>query len=198
MAKSDIKKPANDAADLTTAIKQLSVPVDTVGDAFEDPGGTALLLCKDNDSKKWGPRWLSQCDLQVSVPSDPANALQIVRSNQPDVVVVDASLETTDKRRIFEVLQEAADVQSRIIVLCAGNADIKIALESGVYDMARKPYNWQLIAKRARRAVRIKLRAQAFDEANEGLKEALEIANTARERLRSQERFEPVTGTNSL
>ena len=191
---SDSKKAANDAADLTTAIKQLSVPVDTVDDAFEDPGGTALLLCKDSDSKKWGPRWLSQCDLQVSVPSDPANALQIVRSNQPDVVIVDASLETTDKRRIFEVLQEAADVQSRIIVLCASNADIKIALESGVYDMARKPYNWQLIAKRARRAVRIKLRAQAFDEANAGLKEALEIANTARERLRSQERFEPVTG----
>lgn len=191
MVKSDLKNPAHD---LTTAIKQLSVPVDTVGDAFEEVGGTALLLCKDGDSRKWGPRWLSQCDLQVSVPPDPANALQIVRSNQPDVVVVDASMETADKRRIFEVLQEAADVQSRIIVLCAGNAEIKLALESGVYEMARKPYNWQLIAKRARRAVRIKHRAQAFDEANAGLKEALEIANTARERLRSQERFEPVTG----
>lgn len=182
------------AADLTTALKQLSIPVDTASDMFEEPGGTALLLCRDNDSKKWGQRWLSRSNLQVSVASDPANALDLVRSTRPDVIVAEAALSNGNNQRIFEVIQDAADVQSEIIVLCASSNETKAALNGGVFDIARKPYDWQSIANRARHAVQIRNHVLAFDEANEALREALEIANIARERLRSQERFEPVTG----
>ncbi len=194
MTISDRKSSLGSAADLTTAIKQLSVPVDTVGDAHEERGGTALLLCRDNDSKKWGTRWLSRADLQVSVAPDTTIALDLVRSIQPDVIVVDAALTDNDHQRLFQVLSDAADVRSAIVVLCAGNSDLRAALDADVFDVARKPFDWQSIAKRAKYAVQIKNHLTAFDEANDALREALEIANIARERLRSQERFEPVTG----
>ena len=194
MADSNFKSADQGTADLTTALKKLTIPVDTLGDAHNDAGGTALLLCRDNDAKKWGTRWLSRVDLQVSVASDPANALELVRTTHPDVVVVDAALTDSENQRLFNVLQDAADVQSQLIVLCAGNSDLRLALDAEVFDVARKPYDWQSIAKRAQRAVQLKNRAVAFEEANDALREALEIANTARERLRSQERFEPVTG----
>lgn len=182
------------SGDLTTAIKQLSNPVETVVDAFEEPGGTALLLCRDSDSKKWGPRWLGQSDLQVTVASDPANALEVARAAQPDVIVVDAALTDGHNQRIFEALQDAADLRSDIIVLCASNNELKAALEAGVFDIARKPYNWQSIATRARHALQIRNRNLGIDEANIALQDALELANIARQRLRSQEQFEPVTG----
>ena len=194
MADSESKSHDVGAADLTMAIKRLSQPVDTLGDVFEEPGGTALLLCRDSDSRKWGPRWLGQSDLQVTVASDPANALEVARATQPDVIIVEAALTDGRSQRIFDVLQEAADVRSKVIVLCASNNEIKAALEAEVFDIARKPYNWQSVATRARHALQIKNRTLGLDEANVALQDALELANIARQRLRSQEQFEPVTG----
>jgi len=191
---SNAKVGSAGGADLTRALKQLSVPVDTTGDAFEEPGGTALFLCHDNDAKKWGPRWLSRYDFQVTVASDPGNALEIVRSTMPDVIVVDGSLTNSKNERVFQVLQDAADIQADIIVLCVSTREIKASLNAGIFDIARKPFDWQAISMRARHALQIKNRDSALNEANVALQEALELANIARQRLRSQESFEPITG----
>lgn len=194
MTDSKLKTQTPVGADLTTALKQLSVPVDTTTNAFEEPCGTALLLCRDSDAKKWGPRWLSQYDFQVNVASDPGNALAVVRSMTPDVVIVDGSLKDSSNERVFRVLQDAADVQAEIIVLCVSMREIKASRDAGIFDIARKPFDWQTIAMRARHALQIKNRNSALSEASAALQDALELANIARQRLRSQERFEPVTG----
>ena len=194
MADADRSPDGAEAADLTRALRQLSQPVDTHRDAFEERGGTALLLCKDADSKRWGPRWLGQAGLQVTVASDPANALQIARATQPDVIVVDAALMANPQERIVNVLQDAADVLSDVIVLCTSNNEVKAALDADVFDIARKPYNWQSVAARARHALQLRNRDRELAESTNALQEALELANVVRQRLRSQEQFEPVTG----
>ncbi len=194
MTDSNLKLRGADGAELTVAIKRLSVPVSSTTDAFEEPGGTVLLLCRDSDAKKWGARWLARYDFQVTFASDPVNALELVRSITPDVVVVDAALTGGNSERVFKILRDAADIRADIIVLCASTRQIKASLDAEVFDIARKPYDWQTIAMRARHALQIKNREAAVDEANVALKKALEIANFARERLRSQESFEPVTG----
>ncbi len=183
-----------DPADMTTALKRLSIPVDTVDDAFEESAGTALFLCRDSDAKKWGPRWLSQSNMQVTVASDPANGLEIVRSMSPEIIVVEASLTDASGAALFTVLQDAADIGAFIIVLCGNARETKAALDTEVFDVARKPFDWQAIARRAGNALQLKSTKSAFDEANQALQEALDLANVARQRLRSQERFEPVTG----
>lgn len=180
--------------DFTQTIRKLSVPVDTGSDALEEQGGTALLLCRDSNSRKWGPRWLGQCGLQATVPSDPANALEIARTMTPDVIVVEAGLAAAGGIPIFQVLLDAADVSAEVIVLCNNERELKAALDANVFDVARKPLQWQLISNRARHALLLKNKQQSVESINAALQEALTIANTARERMRSQERFEPVTG----
>lgn len=185
---------ASESIDLTRTIKKLSMPVDTVNDAIDDDSGTALLLCRDNDSRKWGPRWLGQCGLQATVPADPANALEIARTTLPDVIVVEAGLAGAGGKPIFQDLLDAADVRAEVIVLCNNQREIKAALDAEVFDIARKPFQWQLIANRAKHALRLKNKQQSVEAINEALQEALAVANTARECLRNQESFEPVTG----
>ncbi|MDJ0711597.1 MAG: GGDEF domain-containing response regulator [Woeseiaceae bacterium] len=191
---SEPKRVSKDADGLTVALRQLSVQDVTVDDAFEEPGGTALLISRDNDAKKWCVRWLGRSGLQVTVASDPANGLAAARSHRPDVIVVDAATTDGGNRPMFEVLQEAADVEADLIVLCSSNSQVKAALEAGVFDIARKPFNWQSVAARAFHALQIRNRNAGLTEANDALKEALELANVAHKQLRSNERFEPVTG----
>ncbi|MGI9233615.1 MAG: putative bifunctional diguanylate cyclase/phosphodiesterase, partial [Woeseiaceae bacterium] len=184
----------SESIDLTRTIKKLSMPVETVNDALEEASGTALLLCRDSDSRKWGPRWLGQCGLQATVPSDPANALEIARTTVPDVIVVEAGLIGAGGAPIFQNLLDAADVRAEVIVLCNNQREIKAALDANAFDLARKPFQWQLIANRARYALLLKNKEESVEAINKALQEALALANTARERLRSQESFEPVTG----
>jgi len=191
---SEPKMAESGAADLTVALKRLSAQEVTVRDAFEEPGGTALLISRDSDAKKWCTRWLGRSGLQVTVASDPANGLAAARTVRPDVIVVDAVISDGANRPVFETLQDAADVESDLIVLCSSNAHIKGALEAEVFDIARKPFNWQSVATRAQHALRIRNRDAGLTEANDALKEALDLANVARQQLRSHERFEPITG----
>ncbi|MGB5336284.1 MAG: bifunctional diguanylate cyclase/phosphodiesterase [Woeseiaceae bacterium] len=197
MTEPKVQRSASEAAesiDFTRSIRRLSLPVDSTRDALEEQGGSALLLCRDSDARKWGSRWLTQCGLQATVPPDAVNALEITRNAVPDVVVVEAGLIGPGGVPIFQELCDAADVTADLIVLCNSQREIKAALDAKVFDIARKPYQWQLIGNRARHALQLKHRQQSCNEANDALQEALSIANSARERLRSQESFEPVTG----
>ncbi len=190
----EAKSSSTGPADLTVALRQLSMQDVTGVDAFDEPGGTALLISGDNDTKKWCSRWLSRSGLQVTVASDPANGLAAARTLRPAIIVVDAAITDGANRPVFEALQEAADVDADLIVLCSSNAHAKSALEADVFDLARKPFNWQSVAARAFHALQIRNRNAGLAEANDALKEALELANVARQQLRSNERFEPITG----
>ena len=181
-------------SDLTQTIKKLSMTVDTAKDALDESAGTALLLCRDKDSRKWGPRWVSQSGLQATVASDPANALQLARSMRPDVIFVDAALSGPDGDAAYKTLLDAADLGAAVIVLCSNAREIGSALDAGAFDIARKPFDWRTIAHRAARALALRNRDATINATNHALTEALEVANTARKRLRSQESFEPVTG----
>ncbi len=183
-----------EALEFTQSIRKLSIKADTVEDAFDDTPGTAVVLCRDSGSKKWGPKWLSQVALQASVPSDPSNALELVRSTTPDVVFVEAVLVGGDGEPIYKSLLEAADITSKIVVLCNGSREISAALAAGAFDVACKPYEWQAISHRARTAMRLKSSQASLAESSAALSKALELANSARETLRSQQSFEPVTG----
>ena len=180
--------------EFTQNIRQLSMRADTVDDAFDETPGTAVLLCKDNGSRKWGPKWLSQVSLQATVPSDPSNALEIVRSTTPDLVFVEATLVGGSGEPVYRTLLDAADVNTRVVVLCNGSREISAALGAGAFDVACKPYEWQAISHRARNAMRLNSSEASLAASNEALSEAIELANTARETLRSQQSFEPVTG----
>jgi diguanylate cyclase (GGDEF)-like protein len=188
-----VRTPADDI-DLTRSIRKLSLPVETDSSAFEDDSGSALLLCRDNTAKKWGKRWLTQAGLQTDVPADPVGGLEIARSRVPDVIVVEASLRAAAGVALFSVLADAADLNVPIIVMCSSGKEIAAALEADVFDVVRKPYEWQLISRRARFASRQFAMEKELTRNRKSLENALTIAEAARQQLRSRETFEPVTG----
>lgn len=180
--------------ELTRSIQQLSLKVDTADDALDVTPGTAIILCRDSGSKKWGPKWLGQVSLQATVPSDPSNALELVRSTVPDIVFVEASLVNGDSEPIYQSLLDAADVHAKIIVLCNGSRETAAALAAGAFDVACRPYEWQVISHRARTAMQLKNSQASLAESSAALSKALKLADAARVTLRSQQSFEPVTG----
>ncbi|MDX1516576.1 MAG: EAL domain-containing protein [Woeseiaceae bacterium] len=180
--------------EFTQTLRKLTLPSDTVNDELDEQGGTALLLCRDSASRKWGPRWLSQAGLEPSVPTDPSNALALARSDRPDVILVEAALVGGDGGALYQALLDAADLDALIIVLCTNSREVSAALDAGAFDVARKPFEWRAIASRASYALKLRNRQSMLDASIEALAEALELANVARERLRSRETFEPVTG----
>ncbi len=181
------------AGDITQQIRRLSL-TDTHGDdALEEPRGSVLLLTKDRDSVKWGPRWLKQSVFD-SVAVESSAPLETATTLQPDVIVVDATLLGPDKTPVYLTLLDAPDIRSAVIVLCSSQRDIALAMDAGAFDTAMKPWHWQAVANRAAHAHSMRKRDASLDAANDALQEALAVANTARERLNSHKNFEPVTG----
>ena len=78
---------ANDGLDLTRAIKKLSMPASTNVDELQEVGGTALLFSSNADATKWAPRWLKHYNVRTIVVEDATNALNRVRSSQPDALI---------------------------------------------------------------------------------------------------------------
>ncbi len=181
------------AGDITQQIRRLSLTDTQVQDGFDEPRGSVLLLTRDRDSLKWGPRWLKQSSFQ-SVVVESNNPLEAATSMRPDVIVVDAALLGPDRNPVYLTLLGAPDIQSSVVVLCASQREISLAMDAGAFDTATKPWHWQAIANRAEHAFSMRKRDESLSAANQALQEALAVANTARERLHSHKNFEPVTG----
>ncbi len=187
---------ADDETNLTQALEKLSLPIAPVSeDPDEAPARpTALLICRNGHSKKWGPRWLSQAGLAVGLHDDSDAALEYAETTPIDVVIVELGiLRDHDIAAFAHSLHTATGKDVPIIAMCAGKG-VAAALDANVHDVARKPYEWRLIAQRARRAARTIGLESDRSRAEEALASALEVADEARRRLRAHESTEPVTG----
>ena len=197
MADARSKSPGavlEDRLDLTRSIRKLSplhAPANEVDDAVD---GTALLVCRDNDSRKWGPRWLGRYGLKPTLLPDGDDPLAAARDTKPDVIIVESALRTAGGEPVYKSLLDAADLDVPVVVLCASARDLPTVLRAKPFDVIRKPLEWELIAHRAEYAARLNVMQRRFAENRDSLRNALEIADAARERLRSRESFEPVTG----
>ncbi|MGB5628762.1 MAG: EAL domain-containing protein, partial [Woeseiaceae bacterium] len=143
---------------------------------------------------KWAPRWLNQQNVRTTVVSDGLNALNRIRGSQPEVLIVDAVMLAASGPPLYQELVNAQDLTMPIFILCSSPKETAAALEWNPYDVIRKPFDWALISRRVKRAVNVhKIRAQ-LEDGRIALREALAVADAARQRLRHGESFEPVTG----
>lgn len=180
---------------LTQSIRRLTIPAtapDLEQDLAEQPA--ALLICRDNEIKKWARRWLESEQIEVELVDDPGVCLERARAMNPDVIVVEGSLRTPGGDPLITVFADAADVEAPLIVLSSSAKDLALSLEARAFDVVRKPYEWRLLANRAKTAVRFRSMQEKLVTARSSLVEALDIAESTRQQLRSRESFEPVTG----
>jgi diguanylate cyclase (GGDEF)-like protein len=181
---------------LTTSIRKLSISAESLDDYNEDEirGRSAVLICKDNRSRKWGTRWLRQSGFETRSPGDLRSIVDFVRSECPDVIVVDACIRLRGGVRIFEVLHDAPNLAVPIVVLCSNDKEVAAALAACVFEVVRKPFDWQLVGRRAEQAARASEAEEQTEKIRDAMRSALMIADNARRQLRSRESFEPVTG----
>ena len=189
-------KPEDSSLDLTQSIRRLTVPkTATAGlDEHLEERRTALLICRDGEIKKWGRRWLEREGLDVAVADDPASYLKCAETLRPDVIVVEGVVADASGTPLVRVLSERQDIRAPLVVLSASSKETALALEADVFDIVRKPIEWKLVANRAKRAAKLGGIQHELAEARTSLAEAIEVAEGARQKLRSRESFEPLTG----
>ena len=146
----------------------------TTNRSTTDSGGLkrALIICPDKSSEKWGPRWLRQAGFECRVTNDPKTALESYGDSSPDVVVVDAAATTARGEPIYRCIQQSDNWESAVFVLCSTAQQIADAIDADVFDVSRKPFDWQLLARRARLVVLQKRRYEELEETREPLKSA--------------------------
>ncbi len=195
MSDADSKqKTGENSVDLTQTIKKLSMPPGAANEELHLVSGSAVLFSRNADATKWAPRWLNQYDVKTTVVADATNALTYVRSTQPDVVIVEAGMNSGSGGPLYSALLNAEDLQMPVLVMCSSSREASVALEMNPYDVIRKPFEWTLISRRVKQAVRARHFKLKLDQGQESLQQALAVANEARLRLRRGESVEPVTG----
>ncbi len=155
---------------------------------------TALLVCREKSVQKWAVRWFQHAGFRTAVVTDPAGALETARALDPAVIVVEAWLKDAERQPVFKQLLDAHGPTTPIFVLSASAGDTKAALDAGIFDIARKPFDWQLLSRRAKAAATHARQEADLKNTRESLESAMAVADDAREQLHTSVSFEPVTG----
>ena len=135
-------------------LARTATDLDCLQDQEPQVSGTALLVTTDKLSAQWAPRWLRQVGLDVTVAGSTDEALAAIRKQTPTIIVSDARLNDGSDRPILKTLREALGNNTPLIALCGGNAEVALAADAEVTDIARRPYEWDVISRRAVTAVR--------------------------------------------
>ena len=188
--------PENANLDLTQTLRRLTVAGDTHTDVSEhlESTHTALLICRDGEVKKWGRRWLEREGCDVAIVDDPADYLRAARDLRADVIVLEGGLVAPGGGALVKVLAETPEITTPLLVLTANAKELSLALDCKVFDVIRRPYEWKLLGKRAKHAASQGSAANELNTAKKSLAQALDVAERARQQLRSNESFEPLTG----
>jgi len=116
--------------------------------------GIALLVTRDNLSLQWAPRWLQHAGLEVRIARTTEEALGIASATRPNLMIADTAFTGTDGTPLLKSLRDIHGKDVPVIALCANNAEVTVASDADVTDIVRRPFDWQVITRRAVRAVR--------------------------------------------
>ncbi len=147
--------------------------------------GIALLVTKDSLSLQWAPRWLQHTGLEVKIADTPEEALGIAAATRPSVMIADAGLVTEDSTPLLVALRKIHGDNVPLIGLCASDAQVATAVDANVTDMVRRPYDWQVITRRAVHAVKAHETMQKLQQAHERM-DHMSSTVTAVERERAK------------
>ncbi|MEM8547561.1 MAG: diguanylate cyclase, partial [Pseudomonadota bacterium] len=187
------EQSVSDLLDLTQELRALSTTASHVVGSADD-GARVVLLTRDAAQRKWGERWLRQAGLQVAIPTDPQSDDALSACRAADVALVDVGLKNRQGGHLYRQLLHDGKAKPSVFALCANSRELADAVAAGPFDAARKPFNWEFLARRVARAATLaRLRSQ-LEASESALKEALQFADKTRQQLRSNESVEPVTG----
>jgi two-component system, OmpR family, alkaline phosphatase synthesis response regulator PhoP len=116
-----------------------------------------LVVDDDRQILRLVQSYLEQAGYQVLTASDGTIALRLIRSERPDLVVLDLMLPDRDGWEITRIVrQDASLAGTRIIMLTARveDTDKIVGLELGADDYIAKPFNPREVVARVRAVLR--------------------------------------------
>lgn len=154
----------------------------------------ALLVTRDGTSRKWGPRWLEQAGFQTTILDNAADAIAYLDETKPSVIIVDAGIRDADGRPVCESLHQGGQSKNTpVLVLCASSGEVAAALDAEVTDVVRKPFEWQVISRRASQAFKGSRSQVDLAGTQRALTEALADVDDARRHLARHTNIDPIT-----
>lgn len=170
-------------------------PPDRAPSAVDSAAPRVLLACRDSSTRMWGQRWLEGADLQVRVARKGTEALELIDESPPDVVLVDATLRDDQGRLLIESIHERTPgTDIPIVGLCPNSSSVQTAVDAGVTDILRKPFNWQLAARRIERLVALAKLECDLKTALGRLHRLEEDAHKGRARVKRAKGIDDLTG----
>ena len=155
--------------------------------AIGDTTGFALLITNDRESQKWAPRWLAQAGLAVKVCNNADEGLATAEDSKPRVVIVDATVKTRAGQLAMDAFRARLGDEAPLIALCADADESAIAANSDATDIVRQPYDWNVITRRARRAIDMH---EMMDELRSARANLKSVHQTVRSVERDRQRLE--------
>ena len=172
-----------------------NVPPERGPDAKGSTAPRVLLACRDSATRKWGQRWLAGEDLSVHVAKNEAEALALIDRTRPDIVLVDATLRDDKGQLLIESINaRTSDEKIPVVALCSSASAVQRAVDAGVTEILRKPFNWQLAARRIERLVALAKLEDDLKTALNRLQRLEEDAHEGRARVKRAKGFDDLTG----
>ncbi len=117
-----------------------------------------LVIDDDTTNLKMASRILTENGMRVSVLKSGEAALEFLKSNRPDIILLDIHMQGIDGFETMEAIQaEPATADIPVIFLTADdNSDTEIrALQQGVMDFIRKPFVAEVLMSRIRHTIQL-------------------------------------------
>src|SRR5439155_20616574 len=128
---------------------------------------------------------------EVVSAHDGADALELVESEKPDLILLDVVMPGMDGYAVCHRLRENEDtaVLPVIMVTSSIGPEKTKAIEAGADDFIPKPFNHDELLTRVRSLLRIKRYHDTINELNRTLEERVEAQVGELERFRKLQRF---------
>jgi len=128
---------------------------DALGDIVNMQRPVRVLIIDDQVKiVHWLEAFLKQANFEVLSAFDGKTGLQIARSEQPDVIILDLMLPDMDGLDVCRALRQRSDVFIIMLTARVEEADRLIGLELGADDYVTKPFSPREVVARIRALLR--------------------------------------------
>lgn len=174
---------------LAESIRELPLPVSAPDRPRSLP---ALLVSRGREARKWGGRWLERAGFEVRCVEDVDEALALLETKRPSVVVVAERVGSGSGLTVCRAA-EALPEPVPVLFLASSAAGAHRALDAGASDVARTPYDWRTVSRRALTVAGSHLFRAELDRTTALLRQAVSAAEDARRQVHQLEGVDPLT-----